>query len=182
MRAHTQVIKFIELKLAEALNAVEDDKLIMVLNNGQVSQNSCSAIHSSLFFLLFTAPLPHCNCAVNHGFCKTHCAFALSLSHSHTHTLSLQLYDDDDFKTDSHAALLHLTRLRMADACYSLLLTSAEEYASSLESFQVSPFYCYLFIHCVLSPTHCCSRQLRSTHPAWNHSRSVSSTLFAFHF
>jgi len=76
-----QVIKFIELKLAEALSVAEDDKLVVVLNNGQ-------------------------------------------------------FYEEGQPKGDAHAALLHLARLRMADACYSLLLTSAEAYASSLETFQ----------------------------------------------
>ncbi|KAF5834888.1 hypothetical protein DUNSADRAFT_8192 [Dunaliella salina] len=76
-----QVIKFIELKLAEALSVAEDEKLAIVLNNGQP-------------------------------------------------------YEEGQPKGDAHAALLHLVRLRMADACYSLLLTSAEAYASSLETFQ----------------------------------------------
>eukprot|EP00967_Tisochrysis_lutea_P068833 scaffold90301_cov19-Tisochrysis_lutea.AAC.1 len=49
----------------------------------------------------------------------------------------LQFYEEGQPKGDAHAALLHLARLRMADACYSLLLTSAEAYASSLETFQV---------------------------------------------
>jgi len=53
---YSQVIKFIELKLAEALNVVEDEKLVLVLNNGQVGTLATLCFRP----LIVVLPSGHC--------------------------------------------------------------------------------------------------------------------------
>jgi hypothetical protein len=53
--------------------------------------------------------------------------------------VTLQLYNEAEGggRGEAHTGLLRLVRMRLADAVHSVLLSSALEYASCLENFQV---------------------------------------------